>query len=98
MPKYRVRIDAQNFLVEMEGAEGRYGFFTSRFVEADDPAAAESAAVQMLRDDAEPRGLVRNSPNDPPVIYVEEITELDSLDGINNQPGRAWYEMNPKEQ
>jgi hypothetical protein len=98
MPKYRILIDAQNFLIEVEGAEGKYGFFTSRFVEANDPVAAESAAVQMLRKDAELRGLVRNGPDDPPVIHVEEITEFDPLDGIKNQPGRVWYEMNPKEQ
>lgn len=98
MPKYRVLVDARNYLVEMGGIEGKYGFFTSRFVEANDPVAAESAAVQMLRDDAELRGLVRNSPDDPPMIHVEKITELDSPDGIKNQPGRAWYKMNPKEQ
>lgn len=96
MPKYRVQIDAKNFLVEMEGKLGKYGFITFRFVEADDPTAAETAAVQMLRDDQELRSMVKNQAGDPPVMDVLEIAELESFDGVGTNPGRIWYEMNPK--
>ncbi|HEX5446603.1 MAG TPA: hypothetical protein VFW87_22485 [Pirellulales bacterium] len=43
------------------------------------------------------RALVKNQPDDPPVIDVTEIAELEAADdGTLEQPGRIWYEMNPK--
>ncbi len=49
---------------------------------------------ETLGDD---RALVKNQPDDPPVIDVTEIAELESADdGTLEQPGRIWYEMNPK--
>ena len=96
MPKYRVQIDAKNFLVNMDGATAKYGFITYRFVDAPDPVAAENSAVQMIRDDQELRDLVLNDKNDPPVMDVEEIAEIESADASPEQPGRVWYEMNPR--
>ena len=96
MPKYQVQIDASNFLVDIGGSTSKRGFLTARYVEADDPTSAEAAAVQMIRDDQDLRALVQNDRTDPPVIDVIEISELESFDGVENQPGRIWYDMNPK--
>jgi hypothetical protein len=60
MPTYRVQIEASNLLVNMDGRPGKHGFITFRFVQADEPVAAENAAVQMIRDDAELRGSILN--------------------------------------
>jgi len=96
MPKYRVQLDAKNFLIDMEGTLAKHGFITFRFVEAEDPAAAEEAAVEMVRDDRQFRESILNDPSDPPVIDVMEIAEVESFEPLENQPGRIWYEMNPK--
>ena len=96
MGYYRVEINAKNFLVEMEGEVAKHGFITVRFVEADDPDAAELKAVQMLRDDRELRPLVKNEPGDPPEMEVMEMAELDSFDGVEQPTGRLWVPMNPK--
>lgn len=96
MPKYQVEIDAKNFLVEMDGELAKYGFISFQFVEADDSGAAERAAVQMLRDDEELRGIVLNEETDPPVMDVTKIVELAPTVDLPSQPGRVWYEMNPK--
>jgi hypothetical protein len=97
MPKYRVQIDAKNFLLNLDGATAKYGFITYRVVDAPDPAAAENSAVQMIRDDHELRDLVLNEKNDPPVMDVEEIVEVETVDDASQgQPGRVWYGMNPK--
>jgi len=96
MSKYQVQIEAQNFLVDLEGSVAKRGFFTFRYVEADDKNAAENSAVQMLRDDQELRELVRNDTSDPPTMDVIDITELETFDGIDNESGRIWYDMNPK--
>jgi hypothetical protein len=97
MPVYRVQMDAKNYLVDLEGKVGKYGFFTHRFVTADDATNAENAAVEMPRNDRELRPLVKNQIGDPPVIDVTEIVELDApSDQSFEQPGHVWYEMNPK--
>jgi len=96
MPKYVVTIDASNFLVEMDNQLAKRGFIALKLVEADDPKKAEFAAVQMLRDDQGLREMVRNEPNDPPVMDLEEIAEVDSFDSFPTQPGLIWYELNPK--
>lgn len=97
MPKYKVLINGANFLIEMDGRIAKYGFFTTRFVEATDADAAENTAVQMIRETQRLRDLVRNAPDDPPVMDVIGISEQESFNGIKNQvPGFAWYEENPE--
>jgi hypothetical protein len=97
MPKYQVDINGQNFLIEMEGKLGRYGFFTIRYVEAADAKAAENGAVEMIRTTQRLRELVRNGPDDPPIMDVTEIAELESFNKIENmEPGFIWYEEKPK--
>ena len=84
-------------MIEMDGRIAKYGFFTTRFVEATNADAAENAAVQMIRETQRLRDLVRNAPGDPPVMDVTGITAMESFDGIKNlEPGFAWYEENPK--
>ncbi len=97
MPAYRVMINGQNFLVEMDGLVARYGFYTSRIVESPDRAAAEHAAVQMIRETQRLRDLVRNDPGDPPLMDVTSIDELQAGERIENrEPGFVWYEERPR--
>ncbi len=97
MPKYKVEINGANFLVDMEGHPAKHGFFTIRFVEAADSAAAENSAVQLIRETQRLRDLVRNAPDDPPVMDVISVVEVKSFDGIENlEPGFAWYEERPR--
>jgi hypothetical protein len=89
MPQYRVDINGQNFLVLADGRAGKYGFFTTRFVEAPDSAAAEEEAVRVIRETRRLRELVRNAPDDPPLLDVTAVTELDYYD--DRVLGLAWY-------
>jgi hypothetical protein len=97
MPKYKVEINGANFLIDMDGRMAKHGFFTTRFIEAADSGAAENAAVQMIRETQRLRDLVRNAPDDPPVMDVTEIDQMESFDGIENlEPGFVWHEERPK--
>ncbi len=97
MPDYLVQIEGRNFLVEMEGRVARHGFITFRIIQAADPRAAELAAVQMIRATERLREMVRNPPEDPPVIEVTSIEELESLPPEDEpEPGFIWYEENPR--
>lgn len=92
MPKYQVEINGRNFLVDFEGRVAKHGFFTTRCVDAADPAVAENAAVQMIRETQQLRDLVHNTSGDPPIMEVTQIVELESFDGIENrEPGFVWY-------
>jgi hypothetical protein len=97
MRKYKVEINGANFLIEMDGRPEKHKFFTTRFVEAPDAAAAENAAVQMIRETQRLRDLVRNTSDDPPVMDVTSVIELGSFDRIRSlKPGFAWYEDRPR--
>jgi hypothetical protein len=94
MPTYAVLIDASNFLINMDGETAKRGFFTTRVVEASDPRAAEYAAVQLLREDQDLRSIVLNAKDDPPVMDVQEISEVEAMPEV--QPGKIWYQMETK--
>lgn len=93
MKHFRVLIHGQNFLIDMDGEVKPLGFFTTRFVKADDHDQAEELAVQMLRDFQPLRELVKNPEDDRPDLIIEETEELQSLDGISDlEPPICWYD------
>jgi hypothetical protein len=97
MPIFRIEINGQNFLIDSEGQVAKHGFFTMRYVEAYDASVAENEAIEMIRKSQRLRDLVRNRSDDPPVMDVTEIVELESLDDIEHrEPGFIWYPENPK--
>lgn len=99
MRKFRVRLQGCNFLIPIVGkGESKHGFYTNRFVEAADERAAELAAVDQLRARQSLRELVRNLPDDPPRIVLNELEEVSSFDGLPTlDQGLVWYpESAPK--
>jgi len=92
MPKYRVLLNGRNFWMNLENTFGRFGFYTWRYVEAQTSEEAERLAVDLVRGEETLRSAVLNASSDPPTIYVEEIDELESFDGITPPgAGRTWY-------
>lgn len=97
MPGYQVEINGRNFLLDVRGGAVKHGFFAIRFVEAVNPAAAEDAAVQLIRETPRPRDLVRNTPDDPRVMDVTQVVELAPFDGVEEpEPGFVWYPEGPR--
>jgi hypothetical protein len=90
MKKYKVLVEGVNFLIEMDSEIRKYGFFTTRFVEAWDQDEAEARVIEMLR--VELKTLVQNAKSDSPMIFVEEMEELETF-GEFRVPGTgfAWY-------
>jgi hypothetical protein len=82
LKKYRVFIRGENFLLKVDGTAGKVGFYTTRFVEARNDSEAEDTAVSTLRNDSSLRDIVLNEKSDPPMLFVEEIDELISFDGL----------------
>ena len=89
MKKYSVLIHGSNFLIRLDGKIERMGFYTTRYVEAEDTALADFKAVELIQNDDELNQSVFNTPDNPPVLYSEEITELETFKGIN-VPGGGY--------
>ena len=90
MNKYKVTVEGINFLIGVDDEIRKYGFFTTRFVEAWDADEAEAKVMDMLR--VELKELVQNEKSDSPMMFVEEIEELKTF-GKFLVPGTGftWY-------
>ena len=86
--KYRILVNGQNFLLEMDGENRKTGFYTTRFVEAQDAEQAEALAVELIKSDPKLSNIVLNKRGDSPRVYVEEIEEVKRL---RAQAGYAFY-------
>jgi hypothetical protein len=92
MKKYRVMLEGRNFLIEMDGEAGKYGFFQNFFIESESPAEAENAAVQKVRKNADLLAATMNSKDDPPAIHLEAIDEMQEFpEGVRPESGIGWY-------
>ena len=91
MNKYRVFVEGKNFIVKIENKIDRYGFFTTRFIEAKHAQDAEKISLDLIRDEL--KDVVLNEKPDPPMLYINEIDELESF-GDHLVPGKGftWFE------
>ena len=65
--------------MKLDTHEQKLGFYTTVFVEAQDEAAAEQAAMKLLWADI---GKIQNSKSDLSLMFVEELEELESFEGV----------------
>ena len=86
--KYGVMLEGRGFLLDMKGSVQKYGFFTTRYIEADSPEQAEIRAVQLIRQDKLIKSAAKNE-GSRPMIYVDSITELKSFEG-SRRPGTRY--------
>ena len=89
MKKYRVMLNGQHFYIEMDGKLEKVGFYTTRWVEAENPEEAELKAVALVRQDHSLNISVRNERDNPPMIYLDTMSEVDSFDGPGG--GYSFY-------
>jgi hypothetical protein len=92
MKKFKVIVRGEGFLINIDDLDQKRGFYTVRFVEAQDAVAAEYAVMDMLRDDPKLTKGVLNDKSDPPMMYAEEVEEIDSFEGFPlKATGFVWY-------
>ena len=91
MKKYRLLINGKNFLIQTDLTLEKYGFFQTIFLESENSESAENKAVEIIRN-SDLKELTINEENDPPMIYLEEIEEVQSFEGIESlNVGRSFY-------
>jgi hypothetical protein len=90
MKKYRVLVEGVNFLINIDDEIKKYGFYTSRLVHATDETEAELRVMDMLR--IELKNTVLNEASDSPMMFAEEVEEVDMLyDDPASRTGFVWY-------
>ena len=88
--KFKVFLEGRNVLADLGGERRRYGFYTTRFVEALREAEASHLAQRSVVEEF--AAIIQNEPADPPTITVEEVTELASFDGLPVPgTGASWF-------
>jgi hypothetical protein len=95
MAKFHVFLNGTNFWLKFGGKPGRFGFYTTRFIQADSAEQAELLAVELIREDEALRNNLLNDASDPPKITLERIEEVDSF-GDHKPPG-AGYAFYPED-
>jgi len=91
MATYRALIEGKNFLLSQDGKIARHGFYQTVFVGAPDPASAESEALNKVRSDEALRAQTQNAADDPPMLHVESLVELDGGEVPESPRGRTYY-------
>jgi len=87
MKRYRVILNGQNFMM---GDGEAFGFFTTRWVKAENAESAEQAAVELIKNDPELKGAVVNEKDNPPMIYLEALSEIGWLEYFRKNPGGGY--------
>ena len=100
---FKVLVNGRNFQLAWQDERGRdqtrrMGFHTSVHVRARNAQQAELRAMNILRRDKALIVSVRNLKSDPPRMFVNEIVELPSFEGLRvPRTGFAFYgERGPK--
>ena len=78
-----------------DGKNTLMGFYTTRWVEASSPKEAEIVAIEMIKNDQELSEAIINEKDNPPMLYAEEILEIESFEGVN--PPGTGYTFYPEE-
>ncbi len=90
MNSYQCLVNGQNFLIDLDGKRMKYGFYKTVFVDSSNPTQAELDAVEYIQG-GEIKDQVKNSLDDPPRIFVEEMYELEKSRVEENTSGHTFY-------
>ena len=76
MKRYRIQLRGENFLLDMDGEHGKFGFCVSRVIKAETREEAERIALIRIHQELNRYApIVKNTP-DAPRIILEQVKEL----------------------
>lgn len=93
MPKYRLLMRGEDFLISMDGKSELLGFYQTIYMEAPSAEEAENKAVDTVRQ-SDLREIILAGSDRRPMIYMDEMEEIESFQGIDSLvQGRAFFPM-----
>jgi hypothetical protein len=94
MQKFRVLLNGENLLFLHEGELRKFGFYTSRTLDADSEEVAETMAIaSVLTDSSLAHSPPKNDSTNPPRIWAESITQVEATDASDERTGLVFYLM-----
>lgn len=75
MSHYKIFIRGSNFWLDLDGQRKRFGFYTTRFVEAHDEAESKIKAIKLIQEDEKLKETLNES-FDLPKIFIEKINKI----------------------
>jgi len=99
MTTYLVRLNGENFLMDGDGGPRKKRFYTTRLLEAENPKRAETLALDFIRNDPRLQDTVLNEVSDPPMIYLESVSEMSAAayDAQNRANALYWEDEDTEE-
>lgn len=88
---YRIRINGQNFLLNLNGTLTKFGFYTTRDIKAESLENAETIAVQLIENDEALISQILNDRTDSPMTYIDEIRVLEIDEERLKNFGYSFY-------
>ena len=97
MPNFLVRIEGRDFPARLSDDGKDLGFFTTRYVEAEDVEAAELRAVGVIRSELL-EWIGPPQEGDPtPMMTLDKVVEVDEMPQGGPGEGFTWYPMDEEE-
>lgn len=90
--KYQVLLRGENFEMNWENEIKNFGFFTTRFVNAETPEEAETKAVALVKNDQWLIGAMISNSSFTPMIYLESIHKAKWWKRLGGK-GYSFWEM-----
>jgi hypothetical protein len=92
MTTYLVRLNGKNFLIDSKEGPRKKQFRSTRLVEAENKNLAETLARESISNDPRIKKFVLNEESDPPVIYLESVSEVPAMafDAQNRANSFYW--------
>jgi len=79
MKNFKVKLHGENLLLNLDGELKKYGFYATKFVEAENPQEAEKIAIILIRQNPNLKNTILNENADRPTINLEEVKEVNFL-------------------
>ncbi len=90
MPYFKVLLTGQDFVLNLEGANHKGGFATTRWVKARTVEEAELKAVDLVRNDTSLQAILIDEEPNEPRVFVEEISHVSWLSYFMKKPGTGY--------
>ena len=86
MAQFQVLLRGEHFLLDRDGKEGWYGFIKTVYVQSETEDSACEYAVKQAISNPEFRASVRNPPDQPPAMNVENCSVIEKDAGLQDSP------------
>jgi hypothetical protein len=94
MPIYRVMVEGCDFPGRMFGEPNKlFGFFATRWSEAEDDHTAERAVIESLRAEFRDSLMPLRESEPAPSLHLDEIDQVDAFPDEHPHTGAAWFPM-----